>query len=165
MPGVNLADDCFELALVLENKMMRYYQAMAKAYPSPPSVYGFLHSLALDEAKHIDELKRARIEANPNTWIQEPLLNVLKDLHRWDAHLNRVISLTGENFLEVYETICRIETFEVNGSFVFLTSGLMRGGNTPDLRKELIRAHLGIVEGFVKVLSRAEMKGILPVAV
>ncbi len=162
MPETDQADECFELALMLEFKMMHYYRSMAEIYSSSPPVHGFLRSLALDEAKHISELKRAKVAAKPAAWVQESLGNVLKDLLKWDAHLNRVFSLAGANFLEVYETIRRIETFEVNGSFVFLTSGLMRGGTTPGLQKELIQGHLEIVEGFVKVMSREEMKMVLP---
>ncbi|GEM_PF-2660445 len=163
MPNKSLVAECFELSLVLEHSMRAYYRTMAKRFSNSLPIHDFLSLMAVDETKHIALLEKMRLAAHPTSWTHEALSAVLEDLFKLSHLIDQAVACEGDNFLEVFEQIGRIESSKINDAFIMLTLGLPPGPGIHVDPKALIQDHLKKIGGLGLKMTAKEMRNLKPI--
>ncbi len=136
--GARTIGDIFDLAIEIEMKAGRLYEALAGMFAHEPAVAAFWNAMKDDEVGHAEILRKALAElpsgrissaADRGMWVK--LIDVKYRIDRCSPDDFKTLE-------DAYEIAHELEYSEVNGIFNLLASGL----TSPDVKVELIDSNI-----------------------
>jgi rubrerythrin len=161
MPTTPL-DDCFQRAIVLEQRLRKFYLGIAESFSFDDGLHRFFLDLAADEGEHARTLTDARKGEPKSKRLEDQSRDISAKLDKLQRHLDALLTDDYGDFAGAFKKTHDIEKSEINNLFLILASGMLGVESDETNLRSAMDKHLQKVIDLGARYKAGEMAAVIP---
>jgi rubrerythrin len=155
-------DDCFKRAIVLEQRLRKFYLGIAESFSFDEALHRFFLDLAVDEGEHARTLDDARKGEPKSKRLEDRSRDISAKLDKLQNQLDGLLTDDYKDFAGAFKKTHDIEKSEINNLFLILASGVLGVESDESNLRSAMDRHLQKVIDLGARYKAGEMAAIIP---